>query len=525
MTSPPDRQLVATPCRYRAAPSHTNDRKRILIVNCYFPEIRQPVRLVHEIPNALSPVLLAGMFAQDRCDVRLHNEVSEGFVEIFRPELLAWPDMIVFTGLTNTFDRMLHIAAYARTQNPHIVVVAGGFAVRSLPRYSRRFFDYVCVGDVEQIAEVITDAFGREHVAEEPVPRYDLAGWMGRRIAYVESSRNCNFRCSFCTLTARSDSYVKQSLAYLRRQIVALGRRDILLFLDNQFHGSDHQFFVDRLELLRELREQGHFRFWSGFATNAFFWNDDDIQLARRSGCFSLLVGVESFDERWLRGVNKAQNNRYPQVEMIRRCLEAGILFQYGLVFDPTERHLAEMHRELQFICNTPDVPPPNFIFNAIPFPGTPFFRERSAAGLLLPNLKVRDLEGSTLSMQPIDDKEEVAHFLRTAKNLKGYRRKAVRHHAQFLRRYRHSLKPEQVLASTISLGTILWPTTLSSPLSIVKHKAWRTHVCTTDRLDCVYKPRLPVDSTFSHYFQPTTITDAGGRLNEALVDDLLATP
>jgi hypothetical protein len=375
---------------------------------------------------------------------------------------------------------------------------------------------------VEQIAEVITEAFGRDHVAEESIPRYDLGGWMGRRIAYVESSRNCNFKCSFCTLTARGDGYAKQSLTYLRRQIIALGYRDILLFLDNQFHGADRQFFSDRLELLSELRQQGHFRFWSGFATNAFFWNDDEIRLAQRSGCFSLLVGVESFDEGWLSRVNKAQNNRYPQVDMIRRCLEAGILFQYGLVFDATERRLADMHRELNFICDTPEIPPPNFIFSAIPFPATPFFRERYRAGLLLPNLKIRDLEGSTLSMQPLDAPKDVAHFLSTAKNMKGYQRRAIKHQAQFLNRYRHSLGPEQALASTISLGGLLWPTMVSNPLSIVKKKLPRTHVCTTDRLDCVYSPRLPVDTAFSHYFQPTMITDSGGRLNERLADDLL---
>jgi radical SAM superfamily enzyme YgiQ (UPF0313 family) len=526
MTSLPSRSPATATTAVRSGErAYTARRKRVLIINCYFPEIRVPVRLVHEIPNALSPMLLAGLFARTHCDVRLHNEVSEGFIEIFNPDLLAWPDMIVFTGLTDTFDRMLHATAYARTQNPSVITVAGGFAVRSFPRYSRQFFNYVCLGDIEQIANVIEEAFGRDHVADEPVPRYDLASWMGRRIAYVESSRNCNFRCSFCTLTARNDGYVKHSLAYLRRQIVALGKRDILLFLDNQFHGADRQFFVDRLELLRDLRQQGHFRFWSGFATNAFFWNHDEIELARQSGCFSLLVGVESFDEGWLRRVNKAQNNRYPQVEMIRRCLEAGILFQYGLVFDPTERRLADMHRELQFVCETPEVPPPNFIFSAIPFPATPFFRDRYRAGLLLPNLKVRDLEGSTLSMESIDAKEDVAHFLRTAKNLKGYQGPAIRHHAQFLRRYRDSLMPEQALASSISLGSILWPTTVSNPLSIVKRKPRRTHVCTTDRLDCVYKPRLPVDSEFSHYFTPTTITDAEGRLNDALVEDLLGGP
>ena len=31
--------------------------------------------------------------------------------------LLSWPDMLVLTGLTNGFDRMLHLTAYARSKN------------------------------------------------------------------------------------------------------------------------------------------------------------------------------------------------------------------------------------------------------------------------------------------------------------------------------------------------------------------------------------------------------------------------
>ena len=377
-------------------------RKRVLIVNCYFPELRQPVKLPLEVPNALVPVMLAGAFSQDSCEVRIHNEVSHGFLEVFRPDLLEWPDMVVLTGLTDTFDRMLQITAYVRSRNPKVIVVAGGYPIRSLPRYSKRFFDFACQGDIEEMTAVIADAFGVDHVDHEMNPRYDLADWIGPRIGYVESSRNCNFRCSFCTLTAQSHAYARQSLDYLRRQIVGLGRREILLFLDNQFHGADRQFFLDRIALLSELREEGYFRFWSAFATDSFFWNDEDIALARASGCFSLLVGVESFDEAWLQRVNKAQNNRYPQTTLIEKCLDAGILFQYGLVFDPTERRVGDMHRELQFVLDNPDVPLPNFIFGAIPFPGTPFFHDRHARGLLLPGVKVRDLEGSTLSMQPM---------------------------------------------------------------------------------------------------------------------------
>lgn len=505
------------------AAGRTRARKRILVVNCYFPEIRQPIRLTHEVPNALAPVMLAGMFSAARCDVRIHNEVSDGFIEVFRPDLLSWPDVLVLTGLTDTFDRMLQITAYVRTANPKAIVIAGGFPVRSLPRYSMPFFDYACQGDVEEIADVIADALGADHVDPDRLPRYDLATWMGKRLGYVESSRNCNFRCSFCTLTAQGRPYARQSLDYLRRQIVAMGRRELLLIVDNQFHGGDRQFLVDRLGLLRELREEGRFRYWGGFATDAFFWHDQDIELARASGCISMLVGVESFDQAWLQRVNKVQNNRYPQVDLIEKCLDAGILFQYGLVFDSTERTVADMHRDLQFVLDTPEVPLPNFIFGSIPFPGTPFFRDRHAKGLLLPNLKIRDLEGSTLCMRPLDGLAEAARFLGTAKNFVGYRRRVARHQARFLWRYRKSLVWEQALISTLSMGSAVTPNAVASPRQLFLRRQPRTHVATTDRLDCVYEPRWRVDGAYARHFRPTLITDARGELNPDLIDDLMA--
>ncbi len=42
-------------------------RKRVLIVNGYFPETREAFRLPKEIPNALAPVLLAAEFSRERC--------------------------------------------------------------------------------------------------------------------------------------------------------------------------------------------------------------------------------------------------------------------------------------------------------------------------------------------------------------------------------------------------------------------------------------------------------------------------
>src|SRR5215510_13987787 len=104
--------------------------KRALVVNCYFDDSHRPVRRPLKVPRAMAPVYLAGAFSS-RCDVRLYNEVASGPLE--DEHLMGWPDMLVLTGLTNAFDRMLHLTAYARAKNPNVVVVAGGPPVRALP--------------------------------------------------------------------------------------------------------------------------------------------------------------------------------------------------------------------------------------------------------------------------------------------------------------------------------------------------------------------------------------------------------
>jgi hopanoid C-2 methylase len=500
-----------------------NAKKRVLVVNGYLPESREPLRLTREVPNTLAPILLAGAFAPDTCDVRIYNEVSSGFLELFKPELIQWPDMVVMTGLIASFDRLKHLAAYFRTANPGVVLVAGGQAIRAFPRYARQFFDYVCVGDVEQLRDVVQDVWGQACVAEDMLPRYDLADWIGS-IGYAESSRNCNFRCSFCSLTGEGGRYQKRPIAALRQQLEALGKRRAVLFLDNQFYGPDREFFVERMALFRELRAKGQMGPWSAICTNTFLWDEENLRLAREAGCISLFIGVESFDTAWLRSVNKTQNdsNRFSQVELISRCIRAGILFQYGIVFDPSERRLADLERELRLICDSPEVPPPNFIFLSIPFPATPFFHERLKQGRILPNTKARDLEGSTLSLQPLDGIEEVGDAIRRMKYFQGLRLAFIRHQARFLWHYRHSLTATQKFVSSASMLSLFSPSTVSDPRNLFVRKQHRTHVSTTDHLDCIYTPRLPVGASYAHYFEPTLITNAAGELNEEMMEDLM---
>ncbi len=498
--------------------THTRSRKpRILVVNCYFDDLRENIARTRKIPMAMGPAYLAGAFDRSFCDVRLYDEHSSGSLE--DPKLLSWPDMLVLTGLTTGFDRMLHVTAYARTLNADVIVVAGGPAIRSFPQYARNYFDYCCLGDIEELCNVAREVFGDDAVAEEMNPRFDLAYWV-RNIGHIESSRNCNFRCSFCTLSAEARGYQKYDLEYTRKQILAVGYKDFFLFIDNNFYGNDKKYFHERIQLLGQMYREKRFRGWSALVTNDFFYDDANLKNARESGCVALFSGVESFDSAWLRSMNKAQNNRLPQVEMISKCLDAGIIFLYGMMLDVTSRTVDDLERELEFVMRTPEITLPCYLSLPIPFPGTPFFRECVENRRLLPNTRVRDLNSTALSLKPLESIARVQPFIAATQTMKGYRKQILSHTFNFYRRYRKALTPKQMRLSALNSGLLFAPESLTAPGWMGRtHK--RTYISSSERLDKVYQPAFRVDQRYRHYFAPTMLTDKHGDIAAGLQDDI----
>jgi len=434
--------------------------------------------------------------------------------------------MLVLTGLTNGFDRMLHLAAYSRTRNPRVIVVAGGPAIRALPVLSRRYFDYACTGDVEELGDVIREAWGVAFATGEMVPRYDLAYWIGS-MGHVEASRACNFLCSFCSLTGERGKYRSYPVEDVRRQILSMGRKKRLFFVDNNFYGADRRQFAARVDLVDEMRHLGYFTDWGALVTNDFFYADENLEKVRRAGCTLLFSGVESFDRAWLQDVNKLQNLRRSPVEMIARCLEKGIMFAYGLILDVTTRRLVDIRRELDFVVGTPEIPLPGFLTLPIPLLATPFFRECLAAGAFLPKTRLRDMDGSTLVLRPLDPVEEVATFVRDVMALRGYRRQALRHATRFVYRYRSALSLTQLALALGSAGLLFADGLVTGR----RHGPWagrslpRTHITSTEILDPMYTPAFRVGAEYERYFRPTMVTDSTGNLTEDLAELASSTP
>lgn len=501
-------------------------RPRVLIVNAYIDETRRLAGRPHFVPQAVGPAYLAGAFARERVDVRVHSELYGG--PLLERAAFEWPDLVVLTGMTSAYDRMRHIAAYVRASNPRAVIVAGGQAIRALPHHGRRFFDHCCLGDVEELQDVAREVLGPEYAAELLEPRFDLIkDWMGF-IGYVESSRNCNFKCAFCTLTGEGNAYTAYDLEHVRRQIEAVGYRTCLLFVDNNFYGNDRSFFLARMELLRDLKKRRAFGGWAALVTQDFFARPENLALAREAGCLALFSGVESFDALALKRYHKLQNLVLPQVETIKSCLDAGIVFQYGVIFDTSTRSLAEIDAELAFITGTPEITLPAFVNLAIPILRTPYFYECLADGRFLPHTKLRDMDGNTVVVRPLDPLPDVVRFLDGMPTLRGHRARVARHAIGFWKRYHRKISIPQMVSAVGNSALLCLPALAHNHSGLWRRSGdgvQRTYVTTTEPVGPLYEPAFALPEHLRDHFRPTMITDADGRLVDDVAEDLASPP
>ena len=493
-----------------------NGRKRILLVNASFDSFRtyEPRQLF--LTQGTATYYLAGAFSPDLCDVRVHCEVTHGLLA--READFAWPDMLVLTGTTNALDRMRQLAAYARTKNPAVIVVAGGPTVRAMPMLASRWFDYACEGDLEEIESVIADAFGPDCVKPGLVPRFDLF----RRIdgvGFVETTRNCNFGCSFCSLTGEGGKYQTYSPDFIRAQFEALGKCSYVSLQDNNFYGNDRASFRERLAIVKEYWQKGYFKGWLALVTADFFAREENLRLVREAGCVGLFSGVESLQSDMIERYSKKQNRHADRFEIARSCIDHGMVFDYGLIFDPAHQTIASFRADIDDILSRDDVTSPGFLSLAIPLPGTPLFREIAAEGGFLPNVRLRDMDGDTLVVWPQDPLDEVAAYVRKMSSMREHRAQLLRQVFRFAWRRRTDLSWDQLAVSVVKpLYRAFYDT---SPFDLRRRRhPNRSGISTTEPLESLFTPMFPVDARYAGHFTPTMVTD---RRGDVVLDEALA--
>jgi hypothetical protein len=470
----------------------------------------------------LSGLHIASLIDPQHFDVRLHHEDWHG---PFDTSNFIAPSVVFLTGLQVDFDRMRQLAFFFRRSGA--IVVAGGSICTLFPEFATRFFDVVCVGGVESVAEVASDLLRGDlkRIYRSPISHIrpyevDYAHFARNGISpmmhLLEASRGCSFKCTFCVIPPEVGSHARYDLSVLSAAIesaiasapVFSFRRwyPTVLLLDNNFSDDrDHMLAVCDL-----MRAHKKIRGWGALVTQNVIHNRELVRKLAAAKCQGLFVGLESLDRELLRRHNKTQNlGRGDVIDDIAFAESQGIGITYGYLFDPRHQTVAEMARQIMRIARDPLMPMPTYMSVIAPLAGTETFWDDLKSGALAPNLRLRDLDGETLAYSRLaDDTDAIVDFIERI-----FRKPWV-----VVGRLGILVKTIRRIARSGTLNPIRWYFIASANLhcflwSRVEVCAPRTYRAGSESLDPQYFER-PVelsDEDRERYFEPVKLTDASG--------------
>ncbi len=355
---------------------------------------------------------LAGVLKQNGYEAKIFDGFFNNWsVDRLVQEIVAYsPDAIGFTAMTQEITQASFVASQIRSKHACTTVI-GGCHLTALPERTLSdypVFDYGVIGEGEKtIVELVKyleqpNLYEQEHIpgiiyrngdsirindarpfltnAElDALPFPDFSDYYGDNtralsrkndVYAIFTSRGCPYDCLFCMqLLGRKvrQRSTENIIAEIEMAIRKFGAHtfdflDEIFLMDRPVTRKLLQYFIDS-GLSKKIR-------WTGL-TRANIVNADLIDLARRSGCICLAMGVEAGDDEILVTVRKKVN-----IQQIKRAVaivkNAGIsLNTYYILGHPGEtRATANKTVELAAELNTDNIA----IGLMVPFPGTEIY-------------------------------------------------------------------------------------------------------------------------------------------------------
>jgi radical SAM superfamily enzyme YgiQ (UPF0313 family) len=209
-------------------------------------------------------------------------------------------DLAGLTAYTNTAPRAYQIADAFRQRN--VPVVMGGIHASSLPEEALEHCDSLVVGEAEGSWQRVIEDFHEGHLERIyrnaqlvsleglPRPRRDLLlpnDYV--TINTVQTTRGCPHNCTFCSVTRfNGNTYRFRPIYEVVEEIESLPSKNVFIIDDNIF---SHR---ERTRKLLEAFMSIGIR-WGSQCTISIARDPAMLELATKSGCIGLAIGLESF--------------------------------------------------------------------------------------------------------------------------------------------------------------------------------------------------------------------------------------
>jgi len=332
------------------------------------------------VPKLNLPLLAAR--ADDRFDVSIVDECIEDI------DFSIQPDLVGITVITQVAHRAFEIADRYRRRG--VKVVLGGFHVSFFPDEAAPHADALVIGEAEgawdELLKDFTDGAMKQRYQTDtphplsglPRPRLELLKKDGYSTPNViETARGCPHACTFCAVSLFwGRKFRFRPVDEVIDEIRAMPPGDIV-FVDDNIVGSPRR-AKELFQAMIPLK-----RCWYSQSDLKMAKDPELLELAARSGCKWLFIGLESVDAANLEDVAKPKvNDVSDYAHSIARLRGAGIKVLGSFILGLDHDDLDVFDRTLQF-CLDNRLEAANFyIFTPLPF--TELFRQMDREGRIL---------------------------------------------------------------------------------------------------------------------------------------------
>lgn len=302
-------------------------------------------------------------------------------------------DAVGITAMTTQAPRAYKIADKFRQKG--VTVIMGGFHPSVLPDEALQHCDAVCVGEGEKVWQTMLNDIQNGCLQKiykyDRLVTFDEVPWPDRSVVrdkrgmlknFIQTSRGCPFACSFCSVIKFfGHSYrlrpVEDIIAEIK-MLKASGKLkwNFVFFSDDNISGSP-QYAKELFKALIPLKIR-----WGSQCSITIAKDEELLQLARKSGCAALAIGLESINSDSLTAANKNMGHASEYEQAIKTIHKHKIaifgLFIFGFdtddetTFETTFQFIEKNHLEYA-------------MFSVLtPLPGTSFYDEFKRDGRLL---------------------------------------------------------------------------------------------------------------------------------------------
>lgn len=295
-------------------------------------------------------------------------------------------DLVGITFHTPSAKHAYEVAGRFRSRG--IKVVLGGPHATLVPQEAAQYADVIFIGEAEGLWQQFlmdfeagrpkkfyqpTTAPSLEHV---PQAKKDLFHRKDHSNGVLFATRGCPNHCDFCCLAVTYKNKIRKRPVEVVVTEYASFPGKIIIFWDDNIAG-DREYAKSLFRSITPYK-----KWWSSQSSIHAGQDDEFLELAARSGCKQLFLGLESISQASVNEVHKRFNKVEDYYRIIQRIHSYGIAVQVGIVFGFDCDTRSIFVETLDFLEQTGVQ---NATFNILtPFPGTRLFKKLEAQGRIL---------------------------------------------------------------------------------------------------------------------------------------------